>query len=203
MLKNSTSKKYVLFFIYFIALQPILDILTTFSILQLNTSATAGVLIRFIYMAFCILFLLTQYKRSTIAKNAILYLAFWFIFIVVNLGINLYAKPHFDLFEELKFMAKITYLNVIMIHFIYLFKSFTSKLDLSAIFMRNIMISGIIIGLVMLFSIITGTSLDSYKNTITIKIGYSGWFYAGNEIGATIAIIFPLIVYNAIVKRKT
>ena len=202
MLKNLTPNKYVLFFIYFIALQPILDILTTFSILQLNTSATAGVLIRFIYMALCLLFLLSQYKKSIFAKNTILYLAVWFIFIIVNFGINLYVKPHFEFFEELKFMAKITYLNVILIHFIYLFKSIISKIELTAIFMRNIMISGIIIGLVMLFSILTGTSLDSYKSTITIKIGYSGWFYAGNEIGATIAIIFPLIVYHAIVKAK-
>ncbi len=199
MLKSLTQNKFVLFFIYFIAFQPILDILTTFSVMTLNTSATAGVLIRFIYMAFCVLFLLSQYKKSHFAKYAIHYLALWFIFIIVNLGINVSAKPTFDFFEEIKFFAKITYFNVIMIHFIYLFKLFAGKVELTTIFMRNIMISGIIIGLVMYISIMTGTSLDSYKSA---KIGYSGWFYAGNEIGATIAIIFPLIVYYAIVKTQ-
>ena len=199
MLKSLTQNKFVLFFIYFIAFQPILDILTTFSVMKLNTSATAGVLIRFIYMAFCVLFLLSQYKKSHFAKDAIHYLALWFIFIIVNLGINVSAKPTFDFFEEIKFFAKITYFNVIMIHFIYLFKLFAGKVELTTIFMRNIMISGIIIGLVMYTSIMTGTSLDSYKSA---KIGYSGWFYAGNEIGATIAIIFPLIVYYAIVKTQ-
>ena len=95
MLKSLTQNKFVLFFIYFIAFQPILDILTTFSVMKLNTSATAGVLIRFIYMAFCVLFLLSQYKKSHFAKYAIHYLALWFIFIIVNLGINVSAKPTF------------------------------------------------------------------------------------------------------------
>ena len=199
MLKRLTQNKFVLFFIYFIAFQPILDILTTFSVMTLNTSATAGVLIPLHLYGFLRTVFLSQYKKSHFAKYAIHYLALWFIFIIVNLSINVSAKPTFDFFEEIKFLAKITYFNVIMIHFIYLFKLFAGKVELTTIFIRNIMISGIIIGLVMYISIMTGTSLDSYKSA---KIGYSGWFYAGNEVGATIAIIFPLIVYYAMIKTQ-
>ena len=202
MLTNSVPNKLISFFFYFIALQPILDILTTVSIIQLNTNATAGVLIRFLYMALCLLYLLLQSKQSSFARKAILYFAIWLIYLIVNVSINFTAKPTFNFFEEIKFFAKITYFNVILVHFIYLFKTLAQEFKPSRLFMRNIMISGIIIGLVMFISIMTGTTLNSYKNTITVKIGYSGWFYAGNEIGATISIIFPLIVYYAIMKTQ-
>ncbi|MFK4998713.1 O-antigen ligase family protein [Bacillus sp. N9] len=47
----------------------------------------------------------------------------------------------------------------------------------------------------MVVSIATSTSISSYDHT---KIGYTGWFYAGNEIGAILAIISPIVLYNCI-----
>jgi MFS family permease len=58
----------------------------------------------------------------------------------------------------------------------------------------------LIINSVMVIAIATGTSLKSYDWT---KIGYTGWFFAGNEIGAILAILFPVTLTYAILETKT
>ncbi|MDG5471573.1 O-antigen ligase family protein [Jeotgalibacillus sp. ET6] len=192
-----TNNKLVLFFFYFIALQPVIDILTTFSIVQLNTSATVGVFVRIIYMAICALFLLLHWKSSSFAKLASIYLLAWGVFILAHLGVNYMSKPNFYFMEEVKFLIKLTYFNVVLLNFAFLFAYFSEKKELGKKFFTNVMISSLIIGLVMLISILTNTSQMSYSWT---KVGYTGWFFAGNELGAILAVILPILLYFAIVK---
>ena len=75
-----------------------------------------------------------------------------------------------------------------------------SNIDYKKLFLKVLVASSVTIGIVMIVSILTNTSLSSYDYT---KIGYVGWFYAGNEIGAICAIILPILSYYAISKTST
>ena len=58
----------------------------------------------------------------------------------------------------------------------------------------------LIYDLVMVISIATNTSLTAYDWT---KIGYTGWFYAANDLGAILAILFPISLMIAILRTKS
>ncbi|WP_404404988.1 O-antigen ligase family protein [Jeotgalibacillus malaysiensis] len=200
MLKSlQTNEKLILLFFYFIALQPIIDVLTTFSITQLQLSATVGVLIRILYMGLSALFLLINWKNSKIAKYAVIYLAAWGIYLLVNLGISYIEKPIFYFGEEIKYLVKLSYFNVVLLNFVFLFRYFSKNLNLAKVFFHNLMIASIFIGVVMVVAILTGTSLESYEWT---KTGFTGWFFAGNELGASLAMILPIVLYFAILRTE-
>ncbi|MDQ0215258.1 hypothetical protein J2S13_001658 [Oikeobacillus pervagus] len=198
-LQKKNHEKIILAFFYFISLQPIIDVLTTFTIVQLHSSATVGIVIRMIYMLASLLFMASFYKKVPFAKWATIYVVIWGIFVLGNLGINFSQKPNFALFDEIKFFIKISYFNIVLLNFIFIYKYFSNKDSLFKFFLRNIVWSALIIGLVMLISILTGTSLKSYQWT---KIGFTGWFFAGNEIGAILAIILPIVTYFAIIRTN-
>ncbi len=52
----------------------------------------------------------------------------------------------------------------------------------------------------MVISITTSTDFGSYE---WMKVGSRGWFYAGNELGSILAIIFPIVVLYSIQKTKS
>lgn len=185
----------------FLAFQPIIDILTTFSIETLNADATFGLLIRVAYMLLSAVFILSQFKQSTLAKKSLYYLSLVGVFIVINLFVNLYQKPHFYLFSEIKFIIKTFYTVIIFISLSLVLEHFRkSNIDYKKLFLKVLVASSVTIGIVMIVSTLTNTSLSSYDYT---KIGYVGWFYAGNEIGAICAIILPILSYYAISKTST
>src|SRR5690606_21218117 len=67
--------------------------------------------------------------------------------------------------------------------------------DISGKTTKFFWLSGMIIGIVFIVAQITGTSLSNYSHT---KVGFTGWFYAGNEIGAIMAIVLPIMaLYGA------
>ncbi|KIL46626.1 hypothetical protein KP77_27530 [Jeotgalibacillus alimentarius] len=200
MLKSlQTNEKIILLFFYFIALQPVIDVLTTFSITQLQISATVGVLIRVLYMGVSALFLLINWKNSKIAKFAVIYLLAWGVFLLINLGVSYMEKPLFYFGEEIKYLVKLSYFNVVLLNFVFLFRYFSKHLNLAKVFFHNMMIAAIFIGIVMVVAILTGTSLEAYEWT---KTGFTGWFFAGNELGASLAMILPIVLYFAILKTE-
>ena len=80
------------------------------------------------------------------------------------------------------------------------FNSLKTRLKLEDKLLKNILTASLIINFIMIVSIATSTSLTSYDYS---KIGYTRWFYAGNEIGAIIATIFPLVLLYTIKQTKT
>ena len=51
----------------------------------------------------------------------------------------------------------------------------------------------------MVISISTSTDFGSYE---WMKVGSRGWFYAGNELGSILAIIFPIVVLYSIQNKE-
>ena len=195
------KNKIVYFLLLFLAFQPIIDILTTFSIQTLNTDATFGLLIRVAYLLISTVFILSQFKQSTIARISLYYLSLIGVFIVINLAINFYYKPHFYLLSEIKFIIKTFYAVIVFISLFLALEYFRKhKMNYKQLFLKVLMVSSITIGTVMIVSILTNTSLSSYDYT---KSGYAGWFFAGNEIGAICAMILPIVSYYAISKTSS
>jgi O-antigen ligase like membrane protein len=58
----------------------------------------------------------------------------------------------------------------------------------------------LVISIVMVLAVITNTQIKSYDSE---KLGHQGWFFAGNELGAILAMCFGLIVYFAFVKTTS
>jgi hypothetical protein len=183
-------------FLIFIIFQPIIDALTTFSIVTLESSATFGMFIRVLYMGLGVLFILMNIKNSKLAKSFFIYLVILGATILLNLVINYFIKSPFYIGQEVKFFIKVSYLNIVFLNFILVFKMLKDQgknIYLKSI--KFILYSALIIGSIMVVSIVTSTSLESYTYS---KIGFTGWFFAGNEIGAIIAIITPLVALHAI-----
>ncbi|MGM9988332.1 MAG: O-antigen ligase family protein [Bacillaceae bacterium] len=195
------KEKFIYLLVLFIAIQPIIDILTTFSIEILNTGATFGLFIRVAYMILSTVFILSQVKQSTLAKKSLYYLITMGIFVVANLIVGYFYKPHFYLFSEVKYIVKTIYAVITFISLLLVFEYFRkNNVEYKKLFLNVFVISSITIGFVMIVSILTKTSLSSYDWT---KVGYVGWFYAGNEIGAICAIILPILSYYAISKTSS
>jgi hypothetical protein len=193
---EKTLNKFELFLLIFISIQPVIDILTTLSMTVLNQSATFGVFFRLLVMCLCLIYIInSQFKKKK--STTLIYLFGLFFILAVNLMINYFFKVNFNLIDEIKFIAKISYVHIMLFTYIILFTSLRKQQNLLKIIKRYFLYAILIINLVMIISLLTSTSLSSYDYT---KIGYTGWFFAGNEIGAILAIIFPISIIYALTK---
>lgn len=200
MLDIATHKisRYSLFLTLFILFQPLLDLLTTFSILMLNSSITPGILIRFLFALTSVIYLILMKKNE---KNS-LFLIF-LLSLGVILGLNLlttyFFKDLYILSEEVKSVAKISYYTIMLLAYITAFKDLKLADRLNNYFPKVIIYATILVNLVMIIANLTSTSVSSY---MYMKAGQSGWFYAGNELGSLLAIAFPVVLWYTLKKSS-
>lgn len=195
--ENSKSNKFENFLLIFILLQPILDLLTAFCIMVLKIDTTIGVITRLFVMFLGGIYILIQTKKQGNIKY-ILYIILVGIVFTIGLVNNKLTKDPMVLTEEMKFIAKALYPFVMLTCYVFVFKSLKEK---SHSKMRNyITYASLIIGVVMVASITTGTDYNSYE---WVKLGSRGWFYAGNELGSILAIMCPIVILYSIEKTKS
>ncbi|QWG61468.1 O-antigen ligase family protein [Bacillus mycoides] len=199
MLANQARVRFEHFLLFFIILQPVLDLLTSLSIVLLKSNATVGILVRFLIMAVGGIYILIQAKEKENRKFLI-----YLILLAVVLGIgfinNKLVKNPIVLSEEVKFVAKALYIYIMLGSYILALKSLKKKVNISDKVRNSIMYSTLIINAIMVISISTSTDFGSYQ---WMKVGSRGWFYAGNELGSILAIIFPIVVLYSIQKTKS
>ncbi|KGX94084.1 hypothetical protein N781_01610 [Pontibacillus halophilus JSM 076056 = DSM 19796] len=184
--------------VLFIVFQPILDILTFFYIRNFESSITIGLVIRVLFMGISALFILIS-KNSKLKKYVISYLVLLAVVMGAGLLYNYFNKPIFSVFSELQLLAKTAYYSVMFCSFILAFQYWNGFETISQKVYRSINGAMLIVSLSMFLAILTGTASETYDYN---KFGYKGWFFAGNEISAIIAISFPL-VYLLALKRTT
>lgn len=192
------SKKYSIFLMYFIMVQPILDLLTAFSMKVLDVNATPGIVIRFFVMVVSALYVLkaARHKENRKYLYYLIVLAFFFI---VHLGINYFVKDPVNLFSEIKSIGKIAYFNEMLVVFVLAFKDLARmKKEVREYFPKNIIVAAVIINIVMVITSLTSTGIRSYG--ALDKVGHSGWFFAANELSTLLAIILPIVIW--FVKEK-
>ncbi|PFM65342.1 hypothetical protein COJ48_06790 [Bacillus cereus] len=199
MLANQARVRFEHFLLFFIILQPVLDLLTSLSIILLKANATVGILVRFLIMAVGGIYILIQAKEKENRKFLI-----YLILLAVVLGIgfinNTLVKNPIVLSEEVKFVAKALYIYIMLGSYILALKSLKKTVNISDKVRNSIVYSTLIINAVMVISISTSTDFGSYE---WMKVGSRGWFYAGNELGSILAIIFPIVVLYSIQKTKS
>lgn len=199
MLANQARVRFEHFLLFFIILQPVLDLLTSLSIVLLKSNATVGILVRFLIMAVGGIYILIQAKEKENRKFLI-----YLILLAVVLGIgfinNKLVKSPIVLGEEVKFVAKALYIYIMLGSYILALKSLKKKVNISDKVRNSIVYSTLIINAIMVISISTSTDFGSYQ---WMKVGSRGWFYAGNELGSILAIIFPIVVLYSIQKTKS
>lgn len=199
MLANQARIRFERFLLFFIIVQPVLDLLTSLSIIVLKINTTFGVIARFLIMAICGIYILLQAKEKENRKFLI-----YLILLGVVLGIgfinNKLIKSPIVLGEEVKFVAKALYIYIMLSSYILALKSLKKITNIGDKVRNNIMYSTLIINIVMVVSITTSTDFGSYE---WMKVGSRGWFYAGNELGSILAIIFPIVVLYSIQKTKS
>ncbi|MED1268531.1 O-antigen ligase family protein [Bacillus mycoides] len=199
MLANQARVRFEHFLLFFIILQPVLDLLTSLSIELLKVNATVGIMVRFLIMAMGGIYILIQAKERENRKFLI-----YLVLLGAALGIgfinNKLIKSPIVLAEEVKFIGKALYIYIMLGSYILALKSLKKTVNISDKVRNNIMYSTLIISAVMVISITTGTDFGSYE---WMKVGSRGWFYAGNELGSILAIIFPIVVLYSIQKTKS
>ncbi|MGR5902865.1 O-antigen ligase family protein [Bacillus cereus] len=199
MLANQARVRFERFLLFFIILQPVLDLLTSLSITLLKSNATVGILVRFLIMAVGGIYILIQAKEKENRKFLI-----YLILLAGVLGIgfinNKLVKDPIVLSEEVKFVAKALYIYIMLGSYILALKSLKKTVNISDKVRNSIVYSTLIINAIMVISISTSTDFGSYE---WMKVGSRGWFYAGNELGSILAIIFPIVVLYSIQKTKS
>lgn len=196
---NSLSYKFEQFLLIFIILQPIIDLLTSFCILELKIDATVGVITRLFVMALGGIYILTQARIKENRKYIIYLLG---LGIVLGLGFlnNKMIKHPMLQMEDLKFIAKALYPFVMISCYILVFKSLKTKEKMHTKMRNYIAYAALIINVTMVAAIATGTDYNSYEY---FKEGSRGWFFAGNELGSILAIICPVVVLYSIEKTTS
>lgn len=185
----------------FILIQPLIDVLTTVSILYTNLPLTVGVVIRLAYLAVMAVWILLMARKSKKAKLYLAYLIGFAALVVANFTINYLVKEPFLLIEELTFYTKAVYFHVLFFGFLLLIEALKANgSDSKEMLIRYFLIVSGFISAVFVIAQVTGTSLTNYARS---KEGWTGWFYAGNEIGATMAILLPITALYAVYRSTT
>ncbi|PEJ79807.1 O-antigen ligase family protein [Bacillus wiedmannii] len=197
--ENSKSNKFENFLLIFILLQPILDLLTAFCIMVLKIDTTIGVITRLFVMFLSGIYILIQTKKQGNIKY-ILYIILVGIVFTIGLVNNKLTKDPMVLTEEIKFMAKALYPFVMLTCYVFVFKSLKEKSNSNSKMSDYVTYASLIIGVVMVASITTGTDYNSYE---WVKLGSRGWFYAGNELGSILAIMCPIVILYSIERTKS
>jgi O-antigen ligase like membrane protein len=186
------------FLLIYILLQPFIDLFTSLSIFALKVDLTIGVFARFFVMILAVFYLLIV-DNGKMKKQALIYLFILGGFFAASLVNNLLVKDPMSIFAEVKNIAKLVYMTILMFSYIYALRALSQKVDWTEKVQRYVYYSMIVIGIVMLLASITNTGIKSYES---VKLGHQGWFFAGNELGAIMAICFSMVMLYAI-KRTT
>ncbi|UQS81839.1 O-antigen ligase family protein [Bombilactobacillus folatiphilus] len=185
----------------YILVQPLLDVVTGWQVkLMPHFGLTIGVVIRAIVLVLIVFFIyLAARQRANWFDHLVpWYLGLLFLLVLVNLLISKLTKPNFSLFTEIAGSFKSVHYLLILLGMYYAFVNLTSEQIKRAI-PAVIYWAQMMINVVMLIAAVTKTAFLTYPQG---KLGQSGWFNAGNELGAILAITFPLVLLYAIQRSR-
>ncbi|MFD3446800.1 O-antigen ligase family protein [Microbacteriaceae bacterium 4G12] len=191
---NTAERSFETFLLMFIIFQPILDLLTSLCIVVLKINTTVGIMARLVVMGIGILYLLIK-SREKENRKYLYYIVTLGIILGIGLVNNILIKKPILLGEEVKFVAKVMYPFVMISCYILAFKSLKAKENIYNKVRNNILYATLIINSVMVISVATKTDWNSYEY---LKTGSRGWFYAGNELGAILALAMPIVLLYTI-----
>lgn len=188
-MKEKIFNKWLLFFIL---IQPLFDVITSF-MTKFGISVTVGIFVKVIILGLMVFYLVFVDKNKR--KFNFICLGLIFVFCIGNLYCN-YDNIRVSFVAYVGYLMKYVYFLVVLLYFIKWYQNG------HMIKLNELRIPFVIIALTMVLSWITGSAFDTYLES-SGKIGTSGWFFSGNEIGALLSIIFPITLYNAFYNSKS
>src|SRR5690606_4609814 len=99
--------------ILFIIMQPIIDLLTSFSLLVLKVNVTFGIIFRFGMMVFVLVYLFFAVERQN-RTRLMMYILILGLVLFIGFVNNLVVKDPINIFAEVKNIAKIIYAPVML-----------------------------------------------------------------------------------------
>ena len=163
----------------FVLLQPIIDVFTSFGT-RSGHAITVGIVIRTAVMA-CFFVYVVFFSRGPQRKLCVIYTLLITCYIGVFLGGALLKGGFYAAFGNFKEVIKTFYFNYILVGLFSLYKQYGFTVSDRVLAGTNLLYTGIIF-----LAFATGSSYYTYPVN---KLGYNGWFYAGNEIGVIISIL--------------
>lgn len=180
----------------FLIIQPLIDVLTTMTMGLPNSNLTVGIVIRIVYMAAMVAWITYMALHSRRAKLYFAYLAGFAVLIIVNFGVNYSIKDPYYLMEELTFYSKTVYFHLLFFGFLLVLGEMKKNgTNTKKQLINYFLVVSLIISSIFIIAQLTGTSIQNYSN---VKEGWSGWFSAGNEIGAVMTVLLPITALFAV-----
>lgn len=171
----------------FLLSSPFLDILTALALHVFKTDLTIGIVIRFLFLIFSVIYLYFFYqgKRKKLYKGFGLSLIIYILFFI---GIVLVDKGSNALFYELKNVFKTFYFPFLLISFSAMFEE---KMDIVPKKYFSYIMFVYLLGI--FIPSLLGIGFDTYEVT---KKGGLGFFNSANEVGGIISILMPFFFLN-------
>ncbi|MFZ5974874.1 MAG: O-antigen ligase family protein [Bacillota bacterium] len=182
---SNVQQKAIWVLIVFLFIQPIIDVITSFLVRYTDFSLTIGMIIRIAFLLLAVYYCLFM-SKSRYKKYVIWYSVGVVAFSLVYLLYMVSEKNSSVLFLELKSLAKSFYFPMLLLCLIPVLDDQEKSFDPKYIVITVLAYVGLI-----LLAIATGTDFISYGSG---KLGTSGWFFAANETGTIVGILFPVVV---------
>ncbi|MBD8070546.1 O-antigen ligase family protein [Bacillus sp. PS06] len=194
--KALKQKSFEYLFLLYILLQPIIDIITSVSLLVFEQSFTFGTMIRFIVMIIGLVYLYVNRKQLNNHAKLMFYMVVLGLFFILSLLMNWSLKSPFQLGAEVTYIIKIVYFIVMFFTYFMVMKKM-SRIDINwaNTIQAFVFYSMTFLSFSMVIAGLTGTAFNSYQYS---KIGHKGWFFAANELGAILSIGFPIVLLYCI-----
>lgn len=184
-MRSEPAKRIEHLFVYFILLQPVLDISAYFDLLISD-------LFRLLAMGLGAVYIVLHPKAKK--KKTLLYFIVLIVFIVLHLSINVWVKAPFHSQTELTYTIKTAFFPEMVIVYALVTLSFCRQRNEQTSILRFIPINIGFISAIMLLATLTDSGNRTYG--ALAKAGHSGWFFSGNELSAIMAMGFPIIVLS-------
>ena len=165
---------------WYLLISPVVDMLTSLAVRAGMTALTMGVLVRvgFVGAVFFYVMFLYEGKHKTMLRVAMLVTSVYGILYLLN---TVSVNGTGVLIENAKMFVKVYY-------FVYVLLGLYAIYEQHGILVSDKMLT-VVFGVYttsIFLAAVTNTSFSTYE---LLNIGYCGWFYAGNEIGAIVAIL--------------
>lgn len=191
-IKNFTKTKFAYVFAIYIILQPVIDVATSL-MTRADMSITLGVIIRTLLMVYAVLYVLfiSDFKGK---KYCVIYTLAITAYILAFLAYMYSVGGMGNLMGNFKETVKTFFFPYVAVFLFALYREYNFVASVKALSISAAIYTGIIF-----VAYITGTSFVTYNS----GYGYSGWFYAANEISDIIAIIAPVAIFTFVGYLKT
>ena len=172
---------------WFYILLPIIEVVTTYMVVHMNTSITIGVIYKALFLAYALFYLLFINKNNR---------KFTFLIIgIITFSAIINFVTTIDNYSIRNIIIKVTELSKYMTFPIVAFFFYKYIENGNKIHLKTLVYSATIYATVMLIARATGTQYATYRTVP--EYGHSGWYYSGNEISALLAMFYPVIIYFA------